>query len=64
VYNLFELAYDSSGFVHKIESYPDLVVVCELQCLMDELNRIIAAKLEFTNLLSYHTKFRLGDICV
>jgi len=64
VYNLFELAYDSSGFVHKIESYPDLVVVCELQCLMDELNRIIAAKLEFTNLLPYDTTFRLGNIYV
>ena len=64
VYNLFELAYDSCGFVHKIESYPDLVVICGLQSLIDELNRIIAANLEFTNLLSYDTTFCLGDIYV
>ena len=27
VYNLFEMAYDTQGFVHKIESYPDFPVI-------------------------------------
>ena len=38
LYNLHEMAYDTSGFVRKIETYPDLVVMCAFQNLMDELN--------------------------
>ena len=63
MYNLFEMAFDTQGFVHKIESYPDLLVICGLQNLIDELNRIIQAELEFPNLLSY-TTFCLGDVYV
>lgn len=37
LYNLHEMAYDTSGFVRKIETYPDLVVMCAFQSLMDEL---------------------------
>ena len=35
-YNLHELAYDLSGFVHTIRIFPDLVVVCGLQALSNE----------------------------
>ena len=37
VYNLFEMAYDTQGFVHKIESYPNLLVFCGLSSILDEL---------------------------
>jgi len=58
------MAYDTQGFVHKIESYPDLLVICGLPSVFDELNRIVQAKLEFPNLLSYDATFNLGDIYV
>ena len=64
LYNLHEMAYDTSGFVRKIETYPDLVVICALQKVMDELNRIIQAQLDIPILLSYDTTFSLGDIYV
>ena len=64
LYNLHEMAYDSSGFIRKIETYPDLVVMCAFQSLMDELNRIIQAELDIPILLSYDTTFSLGDIYV
>ena len=64
LYNLHEMAYDTSGFLRKIETYPDLVVICALQKVMDELNRIIQAQLDIPILLSYDTTFSLGDIYV
>ena len=64
LYNLHEMAYDTSGFVRKIETYPNLVVVCGLKSLMNELNRIIQAELDIPILLSYDTTFSLGDIYV
>lgn len=38
LYNLHEIAYDTCGFVRKIETYPDLVVMCALKSLTEELN--------------------------
>lgn len=64
LYNLHEMAFDTSGFVHKIETYPDLLIICGLHSLMEELNRIILAELEIPNLLSYDTTFCLGDVYV
>ena len=62
-YNFFEMAFDTQVFVHKVESYPDLLVICGHQSLIDELDRIIQAELDFPNFLSYDTTFCLGDIC-
>ena len=62
LYNLHEMAYDTSDFVRKIETYPDLVVICAFQGIMDELNRIIQAQLDIPILLD--TTFSLSDIYV
>ena len=41
LYNLHEVAYDLTDFVHKIETYPNLLVICGLNHLTDQLNRFI-----------------------
>ena len=64
LYNLHEMAYDRCGFVRKIVTYPDLVVMCALQNLTEELNRLVLAELDLPILLSYDTTFSLGDIYV
>ena len=50
--------------MRKIETYPDLVVMCALKSLTEELNRLIQAELDIPVLLSYDTTFSLGDIYV
>ena len=58
------MAYDTCGFVRKIVTYPDLVVMCALQNLTEQLNRLVLAELDLPILLSYDTTFSLGDIYV
>jgi len=58
------MVFDTSGFVQRIETYPDLLVICGVHSLMEELDRIIQAELDIPNLLSYDTTFCLGDIYV
>ena len=41
LYNLHELAYDIDEFVHKIITYPDLIVVCGLKVMLKEVNRLL-----------------------
>ena len=64
LYNLHELAYDLNGFVHKIETYPDLLVICGLKHLTDQLNSLIQLKSDIPMLLSYDTTFQLGDFYI
>ena len=65
LYNLHELSYDISDFMHKIVTYPDLVVVCGLKSMLNEVNRLLQLKLPTCyQLLSYDTTFQLGDFYV
>ena len=64
LYNLHELAYDLDGYVSKIVTFPDLLVICGLRSILAELNRIISATTESPILLSYDTTFKLGDFYV
>ena len=61
IYNLHELAYDLNGFVKLITTYPDLVVICGLDKLIEELDLILQMDSERPQLLSYDTTFQLGD---
>ena len=45
IYNLHELAYDLNGFVKLITTYSDLVVICGLDKLIEELDLIPLKKL-------------------
>ncbi len=64
IYNLHELAYDIPDFVHKIITYPDLVVVCGLKGMLKECNRLLSLRLSNPQILSYDTTFQLGDFYV
>ena len=61
LYNLHELAYDLSDYVIMIKTYPDLVVICGLHVLCNELNQVLMTESELPQLLSYDTTFQLGD---
>ena len=64
LYNVHELAYDLEDFVYKIITFPDLIIVCGLNVVLQELNRIISAITKTLILLSYDTTFQLGDFYV
>ena len=38
---IHEIAYDTTGFVHKIITYPDLAFVCGLDQILKEANQIL-----------------------
>ena len=59
LYNLHEMAYDTSGFMWRMETYPNLIVIYALQDLIEELNRMIQTDLNAPILLSYDTTFCL-----
>ena len=41
MYNLHQLTYDLGDFVSKIIIYPNLIIVCGLKRLTQELDRLI-----------------------
>jgi len=59
-YCMHELAYNISGFIWKITTFPDLVCICGLQKLLEELDRVLLLD-PHSQLLSYDTRFQLGD---
>ena len=64
LFNLHEIAFDLDGYVSKIVTYPDLLVICGLKSILSELNRIISTGPQSPILLSYDTTFKLGDFYV
>ena len=60
---MHEIAYDTTGFVHKIITYPDLACVCGLDQILKEINQILQFN-ETGQLLSYDTIFQLRDFYV
>ena len=62
LYNLHELSYDLNSFVLKIVTYPDLIVVCGLNPMIKNINRLFS--IQNKQLLSYDTTFQLGDFYV
>lgn len=60
LYNLHELSYDLDQFVHKIITYPDLVVICGFKPMLKEIDRLLQSS-SSCQLLSYDTTFKLGD---
>uniref|UniRef100_A0A1X7SVU8 MULE transposase domain-containing protein n=1 Tax=Amphimedon queenslandica TaxID=400682 RepID=A0A1X7SVU8_AMPQE len=64
LYNLHELAYDLDDFVHKIVTYPDLIVICGMKKMLTEMNVILETDSQGSQLLSYDTTFKLGDFYI
>lgn len=61
MYNLHELAYDLGGFVKRIITYPDLIVIFGDSRMLQELDNILLVESKCPQLLSYDTTFQLGD---
>ena len=61
LYNVHELAYDLDGFVAKITTYPDLVLICGSNGIACEMDRVLQCRSSAPQLLSYDTTFQLGD---
>ena len=64
LYNVHEIAYDLKGYVAKIITYPDLVLICGLTVIEEELKRLLTTKAASFPLFSYDTTFQLGDFYV
>lgn len=64
LYNLHELSYGLSDFVHKIVTFPDVIVICGLKQMLVEVNRLLQLKSQDAQLLSYDTTFKLGDFYI
>lgn len=60
LYNVHEVAYDLAGFVAKITTYPDLISVCGMHALVQELNKLLQSLMPSPQLL-YDTTFQVGD---
>ena len=63
LYNLHEIAYDVSGFVWKIITFPDLVCIFGLKEILEEFDKVLQLE-HGSQLLSYDTTFQLGDFYV
>ena len=64
LFNLHEIAYDLPQFVWFIQTYPDLLCVCGIEEILDQLDRILLIDSAMPQLLSYDTTFQLGDFYV
>ena len=53
LYNIHEIALDLDGFVHKIITYPDLIIVCGHSKLLNEMEQLIQLGETTGQLLSY-----------
>ena len=53
LYNLHEIAYDLPEFVWVIQTYPDLICVCGMKKVLDQLDRLLLINSPLTQLLSY-----------
>ena len=64
LFNVHELAIDLPEFVHKIETYPDLLCICAYVEICEEFDRVLTLESELPQLISYDTTFQLGDFYV
>lgn len=64
IYNIHKLAYNLGNFVKVIMTYPDLVIVCGLEEVVQDLDLVLRVDSELPQLLSYDTTFQLVDFYV
>ena len=63
LYNVHEMAHDMDNFVHFINTFPDLVIICGLKQILEEME-LVLGDLSLDQLLSYDTTFTMGDFYV
>ena len=64
IYNVHELSYDLGSFVRVIKTFPDLLIICGLDKIVEDLNMLLKVDSDQPQLLSYDTTFQLGDFFV
>lgn len=64
IVNLHALAYEDSSFIHVITTFPDLIVVCGLLEIVQELKLCLQTSPKNQQHLSYDTTFNMGDFFV
>lgn len=64
LYNVHELGFDLDNFIHKIITFPDLVIVCGLKVMLRKINRIIQLHHNPPILFSYDTTYQLGNFFI
>ena len=60
LYNLHELVYDLDGFVAKVVTFPNLLVMCGSKNITIEMEKVLSLTSPLPQLLS-NTTFQLGD---
>ena len=63
IYNVHEMALDMENFVHHITTFPDMVIVCGLKQVLEEMELVLGDG-GIDQLLSYDTTFTMGDFYV
>ena len=63
LYNVHEMAHDMDNSVHFINTFPDLVIICGLKQILEEME-LVLGDLSLHELLSYETTFTMGDFYV
>ena len=64
LFNVHELAIDLPEFVHKIETYPDLLCICVHVEICEEFDHVLTLESELPQLILYDTTFQLEDFYV
>jgi len=63
LYNVHEMALDMENVVHYITTFPDLVIICGLKQILEEMELVLGDG-GVDQLLSYDTNFSMGDFYV
>ena len=63
ILNTHTIAYEEPNFVWKLTTVPDLLVICGMEAMLDELKQLLK-KPNPSQMLSYDTTFCLGDFYV
>ena len=63
LYNIHDIAYDTTSYIFRITTYPDLEVIFGLRGILDHMECILQVDSR-DQLLSYDTTFQLGDFYI
>ena len=59
IYNVHEMALDMENFFHHITTFPDMVIICSLKQVLEEMELVLGDG-GIDQLLSYDTTFTMS----
>lgn len=63
IYNVHKMAWDMDNFVHHITTFRDMVIICGLKQVLEEVELVLGDG-GIDQILSYDTTFTMGDFYV